>query len=273
MSSPADVVSLERFGSPTDDYDGARGKELAKLLGLPRVFLFREVSSTLDVAHELAAASCEPGTLVVADSQTAGRGRMGRHWRSEAGSGVWLSLVERPASHDPSSVVSIRVALDLAAALDPFADSPVCIKWPNDLYLPNGKLAGVLLEARWRAPRLDWIAVGVGVNVSLRPSNSTGFSAAGLRPGTNRVAVLRAVVPAIRRAVLAGGRLSSDELATYQTRDVARGKRVRAPAAGTVTGLSADGALLIETATGRAACRGGSLVLEEVDDSLGGEHR
>src|SRR4051794_9700307 len=107
--------------------------ELATLLRLPRVERFESVGSTLDVAHDLAARGAPAGTLIVADAQTAGRGRMGRSWRSEPGAGIWLTLIERPDSAGGLDVLSLRIGILLAPALEPFAPSPVALKWPNDL--------------------------------------------------------------------------------------------------------------------------------------------
>ena len=240
-------------------YHGLSGGELGVTLELPNVVVFGEVASTLDVAHALGGRGAPAGTLILADRQTAGRGRMGRSWTSESGAGVWLTLIERPAADDLVSVLSLRIALCLARALDPFADAPVEVKWPNDLYVKERKLAGILVETRWRAGRLDWLAVGVGIN--LRPPS--GLDTAALRPGTSRLEVLRASVPAIREAVAMRGRLHADECRDYERRDLATGRRCREPAVGVVAGIDATGALLLDTAAGRIAFHAGSLVFDD----------
>src|SRR5204862_1572054 len=102
-------------------YDGRRVETLALELSVPRVIAFESVGSTLDVAHELAAAGAESGTLVLADEQTSGRGRMGRAWRSEPGAGVWLTLIDRARGVAALDVLSLRIGLRLAATLDVFA--------------------------------------------------------------------------------------------------------------------------------------------------------
>jgi BirA family biotin operon repressor/biotin-[acetyl-CoA-carboxylase] ligase len=238
-------------------YDGHSAEALAAMIGLPRVLVFDVVGSTLDVAHELGEQGGEAGTLVLADAQSAGRGRMGRTWQSRPGHGLWLTLLERPASDDTLSVRSLRIALALAPAFEPFATGPVRLKWPNDVYVGGRKLAGVLLEARWRGARLDWLAVGVGINVTAPPELDAGS----LAPETRRVAVLEAVVPALRRAVATPGPLSPNEIAAFAARDIAAGRRCELPGEGRVAGIDAAGALLIDTDRGRAAFHGGSLVL------------
>jgi BirA family transcriptional regulator, biotin operon repressor / biotin---[acetyl-CoA-carboxylase] ligase len=244
-------------------YDGCSAEALAELCGVARVVVFDEVGSTLDVAHSLGENGGDAGTLVLADAQTAGRGRLGRSWRSEPGAGIWLTLLERPRHDDTLGVLALRIALALAPALDAFAGHRIQLKWPNDLYVNDAKLAGVLVEARWRGPRLDWLALGVGINV--RPP--AGFGAAGLAQGSSRVDVLRAVVPALRTAASMSGQLTNDEIADFALRDLAAGRRCVAPIPGVIVGIRPDGALLVDGESGRTAVLAGSLVLDS-DNSL-----
>jgi BirA family biotin operon repressor/biotin-[acetyl-CoA-carboxylase] ligase len=224
---------------------------------------YDEVGSTLDVAHELAAKGAEAGTLVVANVQTAGRGRMGRTWRSERGAGIWLTLIERPSDASALEVLSLRVGLALAPALDAFTAAPVRLKWPNDLYLRDRKLAGILIEARWREGHPEWVAIGVGIN--LRPPASEP-RAIGLGADVARDDVLRAIAPCLRRAAARSGALSATEVDAFASRDFAAGRHCVEPMRGTVLGIDASGALLVGvgSAEGRAvtAVRAGSLVLE-----------
>jgi len=243
--------------SPTATYDGRDAATLAALLDLPRVLVFAEVGSTLDVVHALGERGEPEGALVLADAQTAGRGRMGRSWRSDPGAGIWLTLLERPERPESLGVLALRLALALAPALEPFAGAPTRLKWPNDVYVGDRKLAGVLVEARWHGSRLDWVAIGVGINV--RPP--VGFDGAGLAPDAQRLDVLAAIVPALRAAARATGPLTDDELARYERRDLALDRACTEPASGVVAGIRADGALLVDTAAGLVACHAGSLIL------------
>ena len=189
---------------------------------------------------------------------------MGRPWRSEPGAGVWLTIVERPSDVASIELLSLRVGLALSRALDRFSESPVRLKWPNDLYVGERKLAGVLIEARWREARPDWVAIGVGIN--LRPPASEP-RAAGLRAGTTRNDVLERVVPGIRAAAAEVGPLSDYELAAYADRDFAAGRACTEPAVGIVQGINAVGSLLVKISSHGAptviAVRAGSLVLRE----------
>jgi len=224
---------------------------------------YDEVGSTLDVAHTLAADGAAAGTVVVANAQTAGRGQRGRAWQSEHGAGVWLTLIERPSDASALDVLSLRVGLALAPALDPFAASPVRLKWPNDLYVDGRKLGGILIEARWREGEPDWVAIGAGIN--LRPPASEA-RAIGLAPGSTRHDVLDAVVPGLREAAAQRGPLTRAELAAFAARDLAAGRRCLEPVVGTVLGIDASGGLRVDVGSSDApdvtVVRAGSLILE-----------
>jgi len=230
------------------------------MLGLPRVELLESTTSTLDVAHRIAARGAPAGTLVIANEQTAGRGRGGKSWQSSPGDGLWLTLVERPADASGLGVLSLRVGLAAAEALDRFASEPIRLKWPNDLYVDEKKLGGILVEARWREQAVEYVAIGLGVNVQ-PPRNVE--SAAGLEPGTDRLEVLADLVPAVLAASRASGPLKADEMEEFDARDLARGRRCIEPAVGRVTGITPTGELLVALADSVAQFRSGSLVLED----------
>lgn len=240
--------------------DGRDAALLARELALPRVLLLDQVPSTMDVAHAAAAEGASAGTLVLADAQSAGRGRGGRRWASAPGSGIWLTLIERPDDAEALSVLSLRLGLAAAPVLERWAGDRVQLKWPNDLMVRGRKLAGILVEARWRDSRAEWVAIGMGVNVAA-PNES---AVAGLPGATTRAEVLAELVPALRAAVRTRGLLTMAELEAWAGRDFGAGKRCSAPAHGEVVGIDASGALLV-AAAGEAtprAFREGSLLLE-----------
>jgi BirA family transcriptional regulator, biotin operon repressor / biotin---[acetyl-CoA-carboxylase] ligase len=252
-----------RWCTPAADtvlLDGVTSGELESALALPRVELLESTTSTLDVAHRLASEGAPAGTLVIANEQTAGRGRGGKSWQSGAGAGLWLTLIERPKETSGLGVLSLRVGIAAAEALDPFAVEPIRLKWPNDLYIDRSKLAGILVEARWREQSVEWIAIGLGINVK-PPANVPG--AAWLEPGTTRLEALIEVVPALRSAAAATGPLSSAEMEEFNARDLARGRPCVEPALGKVAGITASGELLVALADSVAPFRSGSLVLED----------
>ena len=226
---------------------------------MPRVETYASVTSTLDVAHARAPSAAH-GTLVLADEQTAGRGTHGRRWTSPPGAGVWLALIARPGDGASLDVLSVRCGLFAAEALDRLAGTTVGVKWPNDLYVDERKLAGVLIEARWRGDRVEWVAIGFGLNVVAPPLPS----AIGLPAGCTRLDALVALLPALRRAAEARGRLTADERTRWSARDVARGRMVTGPSAGIVDGLSPAGELVVRGPDGSIVRhRTGSLTFAE----------
>lgn len=217
----------------------------AESLGLSRLVHLPEVESTMDVAHELAAAGAPAGTVVLADAQTRGRGRGGHRWESEPLRGVWMTLIERPSDQRVVGVLALRLGLALADALQPLVDETVALKWPNDLLVGDRKLSGVLVEARWREASVDWVAIGIGINLAVPVSLA---DAASVRAGTSRNELLRAVMPGVRAAVLGGAQLSPSECERWANRDWAMGREIDEPVPGRVCGIDADGALLVERA-------------------------
>lgn len=233
---------------------------LAAECGLPRLEYHAVVGSTMDEAHRLAQAGAEAGTLVLADAQEDGRGRGGRTWVSEPGAGLWMTLIERPRDPQALDVLALRIGLALSGALEPLCDGRIALKWPNDLFVGAGKLAGILIEARWRESLPEWVAIGVGVNCRV-PDEISG--AASVRRDVPRDDVLRAMLPAMRRAAAQAGRLTSDECARWAERDLAYGRDLVEPRAGRAMGIDASGALLIAEPRGALfAARSGSLVFD-----------
>ena len=222
--------------------------------------LLDSTTSTLDVAHRIAADGAPAGTLIIANEQTAGRGRGGKSWQSPPGAGIWLTLVERPTDTSGLGVLSLRIGLAAAEGLDRFAAEPIRLKWPNDLYVDRGKLAGILVEARWREQAVEWVSIGLGVNVTA-PENLE--NAAGLEPGTHRLDVLSELVPALRAAAGATGPLGAEEREEFNARDMARGKACIQPAIGRVAGITPTGELLVALADSVVPFRSGSLVLRD----------
>lgn len=211
----------------------------------------------MDEAHALAASGAVSGTLVLADSQRAGRGRNGKRWTSPP-RGVWMTLIERPLDPSALDVLSLRIGLAAARALDAFTSEPVRLKWPNDLYVDGGKLAGVLVEARWRGDRLDWIAIGIGVNMHHPAEHPAAIPEA----GTSRRDVLAAIVPEVHLAAATVGGLTAEEMEEYAARDLARGRTCVEPLRGRVLGIADTGELLVELADSVARVRSGSLILQ-----------
>lgn len=125
------------------------------------------VASTNDTARRLAEAGAAEGTVVVAEEQTGGRGRLGRTWLSRKGKDILLSLVLRPEV-DPAQAPGLNLVVGLAAsqAVGEVAGIPTDLKWPNDVLTPGGKCCGVLTEMNADPGKIHFVIVGVGINVN-----------------------------------------------------------------------------------------------------------
>ena len=138
---------------------------LSERLGPDRLIrVYRETASTQDAARSLISHLNADGALVVAEHQTAGRGRLGRQWISPSGSALTFSLLHRPAGSSEVDRVMFAACVGLAEAVEAVLPSPhrVAIKWPNDLMIASRKLSGMLVE------RIDGcFIIGIGVNVAL----------------------------------------------------------------------------------------------------------
>ena len=243
--------------------DGVPAAELARRWGVPQCGLFRELPSTLDAVHDLGAQGAAAGTTVVAEEQTAGRGRDGRTWHSPVG-GVWLGVLLRPARAD-LGVMSVRVGLAVADAVDAvLGRAEARLKWPNDVLLAERKLAGILCEGRWQGDAVQWLAVGVGVNVCNPVPGPVARHAVALAewvPAVRRIDLLDRMVPALAALTAGAPTLSEPECAAFAARDGLLGRQLRAPAAGRARGLRPDGALLVDLGAATVAVREGHVEL------------
>ena len=128
---------------------------------------YQTVRSTNDIAAGLAANGAVEGTIVTAEQQTAGKGRLGRKWHSPSGKGVYVSIVLRPKlKPEQAPGLSIMTALALAETVETFCDGHVRIKWPNDLLIDTKKAAGILTELYADNGNTNYVIVGVGINVN-----------------------------------------------------------------------------------------------------------
>jgi len=134
-----------------------------------RVIYYRSVGSTNDVAKELAAQGAPEGTLVIADEQTAGKGRLGRCWLAPPGTSLLMSLLFRPDFLAPSQAQRLTMVCSLAVveAIEVVTGLTAAIKWPNDIVVQGKKAGGILTELGATDEHLDYAIVGLGLNVNL----------------------------------------------------------------------------------------------------------
>lgn len=130
------------------------------------IFYFDRVDSTNTKAKELAENGHPGGTLVVAEEQTAGKGRRGRSWESQAGKGIFMSLVLKPELNpDCASMLTLVAALAVATAIRQVTEAQAMIKWPNDIVINGKKVCGILTELSAQIDYINHIVIGIGVNV------------------------------------------------------------------------------------------------------------
>lgn len=132
-----------------------------------KIHYFEKIGSTSTYAKELANKNCECGSLIISELQIDGRGRLGRNWESPKGSGIWMSLVLRPdlAPTKASKITQITAAA-VVIAVNKIYNLDAKIKWPNDIVVDGKKICGILTEMNAELNNINYVVVGIGVNVN-----------------------------------------------------------------------------------------------------------
>jgi BirA family biotin operon repressor/biotin-[acetyl-CoA-carboxylase] ligase len=130
------------------------------------VVTFEVIDSTNTAAKKLAENGAPEGTAVIAEHQTAGRGRFDRTWHGEARKNIILSLILRPREDRSAHLLTYLTALCVANTAEHLAGVKVECKWPNDLLVGGKKICGILLESAWSDSNIDYVIVGIGMNVN-----------------------------------------------------------------------------------------------------------
>ena len=135
-----------------------------------RVHYFPEIDSTMTVARKMARMGCPPFTVVVAERQTLGRGRLNRTWHSPDG-GLYFTLVLRPSLRpEDSGQVNFLTSIVLARVLQAHCGIEAGVKWPNDILVEDRKIAGMLSEQETDGTRVHYVNIGIGLNVNNDPT-------------------------------------------------------------------------------------------------------
>ena len=234
------------------------------------VHFWPEIGSTNDEARRLARAGAPEGTLVIAEHQTAGRGRLDRRWEAPRGSSLLLSLIFRPilAPHQAQRLTMV-CGLAIVEAVETTTGLAVGLKWPNDIVSATAepmsgaaKLGGILAEIELQGQAVAYAVVGMGLNVNVHPAELPRDL---LLPATSlaqllgkpvpRLPLLQALLRAVERRILAlaAGHMPHEE---WAARLVTLGREVTVsgygPAfRGRAEGVSPDGALLVRRVNGR----------------------
>ncbi|HWP86002.1 MAG TPA: biotin--[acetyl-CoA-carboxylase] ligase [Terriglobia bacterium] len=219
--------------------------------------------STMNEAARLAAQGAPEGTLVVAEEQTAGRGRFGRHWHSERGAGLYFTLLLRPPLAPASApALTLLAGVALAEAVQETAQLAVDLRWPNDVMIGEKKCAGILVEMTAEPLRVTHILIGIGINVNHRriPAELAGEATSLFLQAGRVFSRLELLISVLRRLEHYYNRFLEhgpqevvarfEEISSY-----ARGRRVRvsdgaSALSGMTEGLTPEGILLVRSDDG-----------------------
>ena len=146
-----------------------QGRLQTKWAGRPAALYAEEMTSTNTVLKKAAQEGAARGTLALCETQTSGKGRLGRAWQSPKGQGVWCSLLLRPLlKPGKAPLITLCAALAMARAVEKETGLAPQIKWPNDVVLDGKKICGILLEMAGDLDRVEYVVVGTGLNVGGR---------------------------------------------------------------------------------------------------------
>jgi BirA family transcriptional regulator, biotin operon repressor / biotin---[acetyl-CoA-carboxylase] ligase len=240
-----------------------------------KLFVYESLDSTNRCAKAFASKGAEEGTVVIADIQTAGRGRFGRTWLAEPGSSILFSVVLRPAfCKEKIGLLSYFAAAGIALAVEPLTGIPFECKWPNDILINGRKFCGILMESTFQKNELDYIIIGIGINVNQMnfPGELEG-KATSLRKECGREFDRKSLICTILSSLesLYGDVQKGDfntVLREWKTRATLFRNQITLTQAdaridGIAVGLADDGGLILETKTGTRVFYAGDVSIGE----------
>jgi BirA family biotin operon repressor/biotin-[acetyl-CoA-carboxylase] ligase len=218
------------------------------------------VASTMDVLDEYARAGESQGLVVVANEQTAGRGRAGRTWIAPAGRNLLCSILLRPSlPPDQLGTLPLVIGVAVAETIEHFVSQSCMLKWPNDVQVAGSKIAGILIQSRIAGASVDFVNLGIGINVDVTqeglPDGATSIAAnrgreVGCAPVLTKL--LERLNPAYAEYVRSQG---SPDLSAWRQRATMVGERVTVVAiskalTGVLEDIDATGKLLLRLDSG-----------------------
>jgi BirA family biotin operon repressor/biotin-[acetyl-CoA-carboxylase] ligase len=225
-----------------------------------KIHYFETVSSTMDVAMQLGMqGSCE-GTIVLAEAQRKGKGRLGREWFSPKYRGIYLSLVLKPRIlPNQVSVLTLLAAVSICEAIKEVTGLNAQIKWPNDILIHNKKLGGILTEINAEMDEIHSVVIGIGINVN-NDKKTLVCGATSLKEqrkeSTNRIELLQEILRRIEKNYLTFQEKASQPIIEkWREYNITLGKRVRIfyhreHIEGEAIDIDTDGGLLLRKDSG-----------------------
>ncbi len=225
-----------------------------------RIFVFPSTDSTNRVALDMGRKGAPHGQAILAETQTSGRGRLGRAWTSPAGKGIYLSVILRPKlALSQLSKLTLAAAVAAAETLEAAKIKNVQIKWPNDLLIKGRKVCGILTELVAEADRVECVILGIGINVNTAqadlPPQATSLKLEAGRDLDRNLLTAQLLNNLEVRLAQVEGRAWEQTRAAWNRRSAVKGKSVKVTTlneavVGTAQGIDPSGALLVKTRDG-----------------------
>jgi len=260
-----DIVAVPHLGyrlesSPDKLFDFEVSRDLNTEFVGKKIYYFDSVASTMDVAMQLGIKGASEGTLVLTESQTKGKGRLGRSWFSPKYKGIYLSLILKPKMlPSQAAILTLLSAVSICEAIKSLVNLDVQIKWPNDILLGNKKLAGILTELNAEMDKINFVSIGIGLNVN--NDKKTLISGATSikehkKEQINRVILLQEILRKLERNYLLLQKKGPDYITEkWREYSITLGKRVKVYCQkehieGEAFDIDSDGGLLVRKDSG-----------------------
>ena len=225
-----------------------------------KIFYYDVVDSTNTKCHELAEKKYPQGTIVIAEAQTKGKGRLSRVWASPKYKGIYFSIILKPdilPVHVPK--ITLLAAVSAVSAIRKLTQLPALIRWPNDILINKGKVCGILTEMDAEADRVNFIILGIGINVTAKHSDLPKGATSLLEEGAkdiSRCQLLRRLLEELEsHYVIFKKRGFKPIIQEWQDLSAILGSRVKIVShsekiEGQAAGVDPDGALIIRLDSG-----------------------
>ena len=225
-----------------------------------KIFYFDTLTSTIDMAMDLGVKGAPGGTVILAESQTKGKGRLGRSWFSPKYKGLYMSLILRPDMlPTQASILTLLSAVSICEAIKIVSGITTQIKWPNDLLINNKKLVGILTQVIAETDKIDFVIISAGINVN-NDKKSLISTATSLREHKkeeiSRVSLLQEVLRRLEaNYLLLEKKFASSILEKWRQHNATLGRRVKVycqhkHTEGEALDIDTDGGLLLRKDNG-----------------------